>query len=365
MRRIKAADIEGGIGLGVALGLRLRQHVLEGAPFGLHQRQDIVAGAIENARHARDAVRRQRLAQGLDHRDAARDGRFEFQRHTALFGQYRQPSAVMRQQRLVGRDDRLARLQRRLDGQPRGAFLAANEFDKHIDVRRIGDSDGIGQPGDTREVNAAILLGVARSHGGDDDLAAKPQRQILAMLLQQLEHTTAHGAQARNANPEWTGLRFRHGAPHAAKSAIRRQATVMPGFTRRRKGPARHDRLRCWQPLWSTQGPTATALNKGIPLPSRIRNIKAEHRQKLANVRGYKIGIWLHSEAAQVVEGSYETLGHVLSVGLGHSSLPRWVPHTERPQESEKVSVCDAGQSRCIADVEGKLICEIGIQACR
>ena len=55
---VEAADVEGRVGLGVALGLRLREHVGERAMLLLHLRQDVVAGAVEDAVDAADLVGR-------------------------------------------------------------------------------------------------------------------------------------------------------------------------------------------------------------------------------------------------------------------------------------------------------------------
>ena len=58
---VEAADVEGGIGFGVALGLGLLQHVGERAVLLLHLRQDVIAGAVEDAVDAADLVGGQRL----------------------------------------------------------------------------------------------------------------------------------------------------------------------------------------------------------------------------------------------------------------------------------------------------------------
>ena len=60
-----------GIGLGIALRLRLLQHVGEGPALALHQRQDVVAGAVEDAVDAADVVALQALAHDLDDGNAA------------------------------------------------------------------------------------------------------------------------------------------------------------------------------------------------------------------------------------------------------------------------------------------------------
>ena len=105
---VEAADVEGRIGLRVALGLRLLQHVGERAALLLHLGQDVVAGAVEDAVDAAHLVAGERLAQGLDDGDAAGDRGLEVERDAVLLGQLGQLGAVLGEQRLVGGDDMLA-----------------------------------------------------------------------------------------------------------------------------------------------------------------------------------------------------------------------------------------------------------------
>ena len=87
VRGVEAADVESRIGLGVALGLRLLQHIGERAAFRLHLREDVVAGAVEDAVDAAHLVGGQRLAQRLDDGDAARHRRLEVEGDALLLGQ--------------------------------------------------------------------------------------------------------------------------------------------------------------------------------------------------------------------------------------------------------------------------------------
>ena len=81
VRRIEAADIESRVGLGIAELLRLCEHVAKLRRLLGHLGQDVIAGAVENAEHLAGAVAGERLAHRLDDRDAARDRRFEGERH--------------------------------------------------------------------------------------------------------------------------------------------------------------------------------------------------------------------------------------------------------------------------------------------
>jgi hypothetical protein len=81
VRGIDALDVEGGIGLGIALGLRLAQHIGKVGAGVLHGGEDVIAGAVEDAVDPLDPVGRRAFAQALDDRDAARHRRLETQRH--------------------------------------------------------------------------------------------------------------------------------------------------------------------------------------------------------------------------------------------------------------------------------------------
>ena len=49
VRGVEAANIEGGIGLGIALVLRFLQHIVEAPTLLLHLSEDVIAGAVEDA----------------------------------------------------------------------------------------------------------------------------------------------------------------------------------------------------------------------------------------------------------------------------------------------------------------------------
>jgi hypothetical protein len=150
--RVEAADVEGGIGFGIAFVLRLFQHLGKGAVLLLHLGQDVVAGAVENTIDAADLIAGERLAQRLDDRDTSRHGRLELEGHGARFRQARQLGAVLGQQGLVGRHDVLAGLQRRRTRGARHALLAADQLDEHIDAGIGRQALGLFEPGNARGV---------------------------------------------------------------------------------------------------------------------------------------------------------------------------------------------------------------------
>ena len=200
VRRVDAVDVEARIGLSVAVRLRLGQHVGEVAAAFAHGRQDVVAGAVEDAVKARDAVADQPFPQRLDDRNAASDGRLVAQRHPRLLRRRRQRRAMMRQQRLVGGDDVLAGGDGRLDHLPRHAVAAADQFDDDVDVIVARQRRRIVMPGHAGKVDAAIALAVAGADRNDRQLAAATQRQHVALLGQQANDAGADCAEAGDSD---------------------------------------------------------------------------------------------------------------------------------------------------------------------
>ena len=83
VRGVVAANVEGRVRLGVAEPLGVGETCLERQPVGLHPRENVVAGAVENAIDAPHCIAGERLAQGLDDRNAAADRRLEGERDAA------------------------------------------------------------------------------------------------------------------------------------------------------------------------------------------------------------------------------------------------------------------------------------------
>src|SRR5690606_5251165 len=79
MGAVIAFDIEGRIRLGITETLRLGEALLKGQPFALHAREDIIAGAVEDAVDAADRIAGERFTQRLDDRDTAGGRGFEIE----------------------------------------------------------------------------------------------------------------------------------------------------------------------------------------------------------------------------------------------------------------------------------------------
>ena len=169
MRRVEAADIEGRVCLGIALRLRVFQHVGKASALGQHQGEDVVAGAVEDAVDAADGVALQALADRLDHGNAAGHSTFEIQRHAMLLGKRRERRPVMGEQRLVGGDHMLPGTEGGLDRVLGDALLAADQLDEGVDLGIAGELNRIGDEAKTGNVDIAVLVPIERGDGHDLD----------------------------------------------------------------------------------------------------------------------------------------------------------------------------------------------------
>jgi hypothetical protein len=182
---VVAADVEGRVGFGIAELLCRREAVLEREAFLLHPGQDVVRGAVEDAVDAVDRVAGHRLAERLDDRDAAGCRRLEIQADALSLGLPRQRDAMGGKERLVGGDDVLAGIDRRLDRSRGRPLRAADQLDEDVRAGIAGQPDRIVEPGGARDVDAAIACAIPRRDAGDGDRPAGADRKIIAMAVDQ------------------------------------------------------------------------------------------------------------------------------------------------------------------------------------
>ena len=199
---VEALDVEGRVGLRVAEALRVREALGEGQALGLHARQDVVAGAVEDPVEARDGVAGQRLAQGLDHRDAAGGRGLEGERHAARLGHAGEREPVPGEKRLVGRDHVLAGLEGRLDGGLGGPVAAADQLDDAIDLAGAGEIARVVEPAVAGDVDAAVAGAVARRDGGDAHGAAAARGERVLLPGEDAHHGSADRAEAGDADAQ-------------------------------------------------------------------------------------------------------------------------------------------------------------------
>jgi hypothetical protein len=161
--RVVALDVGGGIGLGVAEGLRLRQRVLVGCARLGHAGEDVVGRAVDDAHHPRDALAHERLAQRADDRDAPGHGRLEQQVDAGVLRSFEQLGPGRGEELLVAGDHRLAGLDGGEDEVARRVD-AADHLDDHVDLG-VGHH-GVGVGGEQRGIDPrpAGLGEVAHRH---------------------------------------------------------------------------------------------------------------------------------------------------------------------------------------------------------
>jgi hypothetical protein len=208
LRRVDAAHVEGGIGLGVPELLRLLEHHRIGCARRLHPGQDVVAGAVEHAHHPDDRVAGKPLGQRLDHGDAARDRRFEAQRDTGRLGRLGEVLAVAREHRLVRGDDVAPARDRGLGGRLGRPVLAADHLDDEIDVLAPGECHGIVLPGIGGEIDAAVAVARAGRDRDDLDRAAGAGGDQPTMGLEHGDHAGPDSAESGDGDAQRVG----HGA---------------------------------------------------------------------------------------------------------------------------------------------------------
>ncbi|MDO9636562.1 MAG: mechanosensitive ion channel, partial [Thiobacillus sp.] len=141
-----AADIEIWVGFEIAQLSGLFEHLLVRKASGLHPGQDIIAGAVHHAHDAAHLVACQPFGQGLDYRDSTCDCGLEPDNPALSLGGEGEVVTVMGQQGLVGGDHILARRDGGFGRQTGGAFVAAHDFDKDIDIVTPGEGHRIGFP---------------------------------------------------------------------------------------------------------------------------------------------------------------------------------------------------------------------------
>jgi len=165
----------------------------------LHLGQDVIAGAIEDAVDARDAVAGEPLAQSLHDRDGGGCRGFEIERDAVLFGQHRELHALLGEQRLVGGDHRLAGGERGFNRGARRIAGAADQFDEDVDAGIARQRHRVGEPFHLLQVEAAVLAFVARADRHHLDGAPAARGQLLALARELRDQCGADIAQTGDA----------------------------------------------------------------------------------------------------------------------------------------------------------------------
>ena len=198
---VEAVDVERRIRLGVTELLRVLEDHVEGKPLVLHPREDVVAGAVQDAVDRLDVVAGEALAQDADDRNAAAHRRAEVDVDAVRLRRVEDLLAVLREKLLVGRHDALLRVERVEDELLRNA-RAADRLDDNPDLG-IGDRRRrVRRQHFLRHGNAAVRRDVEIRDLPKDDVDAETPRHHLAMLQKPVRDARADGAEPENANSD-------------------------------------------------------------------------------------------------------------------------------------------------------------------
>ena len=201
VRGVVAVDVERVVGLGVPEALGFREYVLELEALRVHAREDVVAGAVDDAVDGKDAVGDEALAQRADDGYAAGDAGLEQQVALVLVRDLEEFRAALGQQGLVGGDDVLAALQREL-GELERLRGAADELDDDVEV---GVGDELAPVGRGELGGHADLLGALGAADGDlvdANLRAGALAQQVGLRLEAFPHAGADGAKSGQADAQ-------------------------------------------------------------------------------------------------------------------------------------------------------------------
>lgn len=189
VRRINAFHIKGGIGFGVAQGLRFLQNVFERAACAGHFRENKVRRAVDDARKPLDSVSCQALPERLNNRDPAGHGRFKGQGQSLCRRRSKQRIAMLGQERLIRRNDSLAFGEGELN-EGFGIGRAAHELHDHIH----GGIPGYGKHIPVDREGTRIEAGLRRAHtqGGDFQGPGRPAGEGLTLFPKQAHHGLPH-----------------------------------------------------------------------------------------------------------------------------------------------------------------------------
>src|ERR1019366_7997765 len=195
VQRIVAVDVERGLGLGVALRLRVLEHRRKVRPLELHAGEDVIARAVDDAVKVGDTVADEAFAQGFDDRNAAANAGLVVEVRAVFPRGAKQLFTMRGEEGLVGGDHRLAELQGGEDHRA-GDRGAANHLSYDIDLG-IGD-DALpvrGHAGLRNLVRTRLVEGF-HSHLADVDPHADAGCHEAAVELEGVKYAAAHGPTA-------------------------------------------------------------------------------------------------------------------------------------------------------------------------
>ena len=276
---VEAADVEGRVGLGIAEALRVREAIVEGQALRLHPRQDVVAGAVEDAVDALDRIADEALAQRLDDRDAASDRRLEVQRDAGLS----RPGGPDRRHggpasALLAVTTGLPASSAATTAAMRRAFVAADQLDQDVDGRDLGQRHRIVEPAIAVERDTAV----ARRSRAETavTVTARPQAAASALARRSTRRSTEVPTVPRPATPifrgssmgdpvEWRGCCATRRACGSSRGGRRRFAPTSHAGARKGKEGLRRRACSPRQDVRHERSNAIAALGSSLPLAGR------------------------------------------------------------------------------------------------
>ena len=241
---VEALDVGGGVGLGVAQGLRLLDGLGEAGAGGVHLVEHEVGGAVDDAEHAAHVVAGERLADRAQDRDGAGHGRLVVEVDVVGVGGGVERRAVLGEQRLVGGDHRGAVLHGAQD-QAAGRLDAADHLDDDVGA---GD-ELLGVRGEQRGVDRHVGARPLRAAHGDADqleLRAHPGGEVVGVLDEPGRDGGPHDAAAEQGDAQGGTGFVRHGGvhllavgPHASATSRASRSSMVSRRTSTRERPPR------------------------------------------------------------------------------------------------------------------------------
>ena len=196
---IEAVDVGGRVGLGIALGLCIGEHVGVIGALGVHARQDVVGGAVEDAGDGQDLVAHQIVLKRAHDGDAAAAAGLALNLHAARACLLGKRLDVTAQQGLVGRDDVLAVLKG--SGEDLGCgMLAADQLDDDVDGGVGDDIVPVARKGLALNACRLGLLPGKRAGAGQLKVDAVGCQVLIVVALDQTGHAAADGSQTDEAD---------------------------------------------------------------------------------------------------------------------------------------------------------------------
>ena len=199
VRGVDAADVVGGIGLGVTTSLRLRERVAERGA-ALHRGQNRRTGTVDDAGDTEDFVACKRLIERAQNRYRAADRRFESQRGASRRRKRRQARSLFADQIFVRGDDVPPAFQRVLD-EFRSLRRSADDLDDQVDLRIVDDRTGVPREESPLERVRAFFERIGDRDGAKLVTNAAPAFDCIALPVQTVGHVRADRSAPEEPDP--------------------------------------------------------------------------------------------------------------------------------------------------------------------